>query len=248
MLTRRIPSERFDTLMKQLRQLGFHSCYYTLFYRISPGQQIAPEFAELIDYDRCSPRVISKKHYLFSGDKRALQFQKVYLQRFAEYDKRFYPGDFFELAEYHSKCQGRVEKAIESGLKAHGIEHEYCLAIEDEFRKGLVGFFWLCSPNKELPQADGKLDTLLMQNHKQLVASHYEELNPWTDAQLLSPSSMTVLKLLADGVGSNEIAEQLHLSRRGVEYHIDGLKQKLGASNRIHLVAKALKLGVLSLY
>lgn len=242
-----IHSEPLENLMAQLRLLGFHSCYYTLFYQLSPEQQIAPELAEKIDYNRYSARMTSKKLHLFSGDRKAYLFLKIYLQRFAEYDRKFGRGDYFELSEYHSHCQQtRIERAVESGLEAHGIKHEYCLAIEDSFRKGLIGFFWLCSPDIEQPKIDSDLDAMLHQAHKTLVAHHYHELNPWVDYHLFSPTSLEVLKLLSEGFESKEIAEVLYLSPRGVEYHIAVLKQKLMAVNRTNLVAKALRLGVLS--
>jgi two-component system response regulator NreC len=61
----------------------------------------------------------------------------------------------------------------------------------------------------------------------------------------LSAREVEVLRLIALGHTNAEIAEQLHLSVRTVEYHRAHIQQKLGRSSRAELVRYALDNGLL---
>lgn len=63
---------------------------------------------------------------------------------------------------------------------------------------------------------------------------------------LLSPRESEVLNLVALGKSTSEIAGELAISTKGVEFHIDGAKRKLNVSNRTHAVAKAITLGLIT--
>lgn len=54
-----------------------------------------------------------------------------------------------------------------------------------------------------------------------------------------------VLQLIAEGRRNSEIADQLHLRRQTVEFHIHNVFQKLGARSRTEAVAKARQRGLL---
>jgi PAS domain S-box-containing protein len=62
---------------------------------------------------------------------------------------------------------------------------------------------------------------------------------------LLTELDVRVLEGVAAGVSTVELASMLHLSRGGVEYHVDVLMRKLKVKNRPALVAKAYFTGVL---
>jgi DNA-binding CsgD family transcriptional regulator len=57
----------------------------------------------------------------------------------------------------------------------------------------------------------------------------------------LTPRQLEILHLVAEGKTSKEIAEILALSSRTVDVHMDDLIQRLGACNRPHAVAIALR-------
>jgi DNA-binding CsgD family transcriptional regulator/tetratricopeptide (TPR) repeat protein len=72
-----------------------------------------------------------------------------------------------------------------------------------------------------------------------------------TDATRANPAGLTarqveVLRLLADGLTSPQIAERLVLSVRTVESHVAAVLDKLGAPNRRAAVARATDLGILA--
>lgn len=89
-----------------------------------------------------------------------------------------------------------------------------------------------------------RLDTFV---HLCFRISHIyrQPLSPMTNFAIISPLSVKVLKLAADGFSSQEIASQLHLSERGVNYHIDRSRELLGAKNRIHLISLAHRQGII---
>ncbi|GKT26196.1 hypothetical protein AVHM3334_20315 [Acidovorax sp. SUPP3334] len=54
-----------------------------------------------------------------------------------------------------------------------------------------------------------------------------------------------ILRLVADGLGNREIAEQLHLSRYTVESHVKRIYRKLAVSSRTMAVRMARSRGVI---
>lgn len=48
----------------------------------------------------------------------------------------------------------------------------------------------------------------------------------------LTPRELTVLKMLAEGVGNSEIGKSIHVSIHTVKVHISSIIRKLNAKNR----------------
>ncbi len=61
----------------------------------------------------------------------------------------------------------------------------------------------------------------------------------------LSARERTVLRLVADGLSSKQIARRLSITERTVKFHISSIMNKLGADNRAQAVAKAAERGLL---
>lgn len=61
----------------------------------------------------------------------------------------------------------------------------------------------------------------------------------------LSGREQEVLMLLADGLGTNEIAGRLYLSESTAKTHITHIYQKLGAANRAQALVTAMRMGLL---
>lgn len=73
------------------------------------------------------------------------------------------------------------------------------------------------------------------------IAAAVEGLRKAVGGDGLSPRETEVLRLIALGYTSAEVAAQLHLSRRTVETHRARLYGKLGLTNRAGLVQFALR-------
>lgn len=63
--------------------------------------------------------------------------------------------------------------------------------------------------------------------------------------EALSPRQSQILRLVAEGLGNREIAEQLHLSRYTVECHIKHVYRKLAVSSRTRAIHAARSQGLI---
>jgi DNA-binding NarL/FixJ family response regulator len=61
----------------------------------------------------------------------------------------------------------------------------------------------------------------------------------------LSKREMDVLKCLARGMTSSQIATELFISENTVKTHVRHILEKLEASNRAEAVSKAIQLGII---
>ena len=65
------------------------------------------------------------------------------------------------------------------------------------------------------------------------------------DAAGLSPRELEVLELVAEGLSAAEIAARLVLSRETIRTHIRNIHAKLGVSDRVSAVVKAMRAGLI---
>ena len=115
--------------------------------------------------------------------------------------------------------------------------------VEAGFAAGARGFLLKSSPPQTVAHAvrlvhtgqqyiDASLAPLVLQRRSENRA-------------LLSPRETDVLRLLAVGKTTDEAASALFLSPATVRSYVEGAMSKLGASNRVHAVAEALRLGLI---
>ena len=74
------------------------------------------------------------------------------------------------------------------------------------------------------------------------LESRMAERCPGTD---ITPREKDVLRLLAEGLGTAEIALQLQIAEKTVRIHIGNLLEKLGARDRTHALVIALHRGII---
>jgi DNA-binding NarL/FixJ family response regulator len=67
------------------------------------------------------------------------------------------------------------------------------------------------------------------------------------DDALISVREEEVLQLVADGYGTNEIAERLYISGKTVKNHLASIYEKLNARDRTQAVLMAVKMGIVKL-
>jgi len=65
--------------------------------------------------------------------------------------------------------------------------------------------------------------------------------------QLLSRREEEILRLVADGASSTEIADRLFISIKTVKNHLTSIYQKLGSRDRTQAILQAVRLGIVHL-
>jgi DNA-binding NarL/FixJ family response regulator len=66
-----------------------------------------------------------------------------------------------------------------------------------------------------------------------------------TPADPLSPRELQVLKLIAEAYTSDQIAQELSISRRTVDRHRENILAKLGMRDRVELTRYAIRRGLI---
>ncbi|PTQ56364.1 MAG: hypothetical protein BSOLF_0299 [Candidatus Carbobacillus altaicus] len=85
----------------------------------------------------------------------------------------------------------------------------------------------------------------LMQRATQAIHYHLKRIDHLTKtpaAGILNLREQQVLSYIAEGLSTNEIAQQLYISEHTVNEYVRNILKKLEATNRSHAVAKAMKL------
>ncbi len=109
---------------------------------------------------------------------------------------------------------------------------------------GAIGFVVKDRADEELPQAI-RMAALGEQYLSPALASRLDDLHRALTEDKLSTREVEVLRLIALGYTSVEIARKLHLSPRTVETHRARIHRKLGLTTRAELVRYALGRGLL---
>jgi len=62
----------------------------------------------------------------------------------------------------------------------------------------------------------------------------------------LTLREIEVLNLILEGRSSDQVAKELYLSKRTVDFHLARIYEKLDVSNRVQAIRRATELGLLS--
>lgn len=79
----------------------------------------------------------------------------------------------------------------------------------------------------------------------QIVARLHATVTRRTEAVSLTPHQESILELAAQGLTNNQIGSRLYISESTVRFHLQNLKEKLGARSKTDLVVRAMRLGVI---
>jgi DNA-binding NarL/FixJ family response regulator len=124
-----------------------------------------------------------------------------------------------------------VFKTLQTGAKAYCLKNIYFEELLQALEDVLTGKYYLSSN-----VFDKFLDFVLHKGRPHLVQNLDES---------LSPRERDILKFIAEGYKSKEIAEYLCISKRTVEKHRSNIMKKLNIHRSSSLVAFAIKRGFL---
>lgn len=100
--------------------------------------------------------------------------------------------------------------------------------------------------SKELHQQSGAFRNEVRHLYFELMEQFEDRLNPfYLDKSHIHTKAIQSLQLLAEGYSTKVISGKLHLTEKGVEYHLKTMRSRLGAQNRTQLVSRAYELGLL---
>ena len=118
--------------------------------------------------------------------------------------------------------------------------HEEIQYVKESLRKGAMGYLLKESDEKELFEAiydvyqgkkffKNKISDLLI-----------EDMSAPSEKRLLTDREITIVRMVADGKITKEIADKLSISARTVETHRGKIMKKLGVSNASEMIRIAL--------
>jgi DNA-binding NarL/FixJ family response regulator len=126
--------------------------------------------------------------------------------------------------------------------------------IAEAFRAGAVGYMTKESASERLltalrrvSQGEYFLDASVSQQVVKRLMDSPEKDTKITDAAYgaLTPREQEVMRLLAEGLSSREVAERLFISPKTVENHRSSIMSKLGLSSSHELIRYAARLGLI---
>jgi len=118
--------------------------------------------------------------------------------------------------------------------------------IEQALRAGAIGYLTKDSSISDVVAAVRAAATHDTAMTTGLAAAMLREARQQTDA-LISAREEEVLQLVADGLGTTEIAERLYISQKTVKNHLASIYEKLDARDRTQAVLTAVRMGIVRL-
>jgi DNA-binding NarL/FixJ family response regulator len=115
--------------------------------------------------------------------------------------------------------------------------------IDRALRAGAAGYILKSMPKNEMLAAIRSVHAGKRQVPPEVAARLAEHLGE----EHLTPRELDVLRLVQHGHRNKQIADELSISERTVNFHIQNLVGKLGANDRVHAVTIAVRRGLLQI-
>jgi LuxR family transcriptional regulator len=112
---------------------------------------------------------------------------------------------------------------------------------------GCVGTMWMEGERENLLKYKLVIQAIGLSCYYHLQRYCDEEPSPPVTTIGLTKRERDLLDMVADGLSAQEIAEQINLSTRTVEWHMHQAMQKLGAKNRVQAVVLAIRNGLVTI-
>jgi len=143
---------------------------------------------------------------------------------------------------------GKAQRAFQADAISHGVGRQgYSIPI-----RGPNGQFALFTVNHDADDATWAVfqqrhgrDLILIAHYFNSKALEFEPGRTPPPAQALSPREVDALTLLAMGYSRAQVANSLSISEHTLRAYIESARLKLGASNTIHAVARAISRGLI---
>ncbi|MCL1056500.1 helix-turn-helix transcriptional regulator [Shewanella gelidimarina] len=203
------------------------------------------------DYLHNSKKSILTRRMLYSSDgvysssNTVQKIQRHYIAQVAAKDVNF--GLALKLDQpyyYQLSERGQANKANKL-FSSYGIKTVLSYPVLHYASEAWSGRFTLLAKDEDLHPKLTNLETSLKLVQSTLFEHFHCDLNPYKQTTLFNQTALKALKMVASGLQNAEISEELHITIRGVEYHLESMRNKLSASNRANLVHIAHQLEII---
>jgi DNA-binding CsgD family transcriptional regulator len=204
-----------------------------------------------LDYRNNSrSNLLTRKALLSSGGVLASSptvqlLHEQYVTRIAPKDINFGQALRLETPYYYDLCESSQPNKAKKLFNCHGVHTILSWPLKHFASDAWSGRFTLLSKHSHKELNLTNLDTTLKKAQMILFEYFYNEINPYRQNNLFNPTAIQVLKMTATGFHNHEISQQLHITVRGVEYHLESMRNKLSACNRANLVHIAHQLEII---
>lgn len=182
-----------------------------------------------------TPAALRRPVATLASSSQVQALQRLYLARVARQDPNFEPS--LDLSSPHHYClDPAVAPQAARLFLNHGVRSVLSWPLSSFGPSTWSGRFILLSAEPDDSAEHENLEQTLRQGQALLLDSHRGLFNPYRHSRLFNPTAIEVLKMAAQGFHNHEIADRLHITSRGVEYHMESLRNKLGAANRANLI------------
>jgi LuxR family quorum sensing-dependent transcriptional regulator len=143
------------------------------------------------------------------------------------------------IRRYDSNRFGPGSDRLRAACEAHDVVDVTTVPVS--FEGEIVGVAGFCGEAKLGHQEEMALQLVAYTAFARMRGSHAQATNEVS----LTPREREVMRLSAEGLTSAQIAEQLGMSTRTANQHVDNVADKLGTRNRAHTVAEILRRGLI---
>lgn len=247
-----------DDFIERLAAFELNRFYYT----IVPDDEstIAHTLGCCSTFNASRAFNLKRMRFAVASDDAILLYRDEFLRRFSRSDQGFQlsgPSTRNRSNPYLWPDDTESGRRRSTYLQLKQLKQRFAIGAQLTFyhpvaeRPGWLGIFNLFSDKGRqqlsLDQGTGLAECrgLLEEYADTFNALAFRSINPLANFGVLSPTCIQILSLVAQGYSSEEIGEQLFMSERGVNYHLDRARQIMMARNRANLVSKAYLHGVL---
>ncbi|WP_299790684.1 response regulator transcription factor [uncultured Shewanella sp.] len=190
-------------------------------------------------------RVLRSRGGVFASSPKVKQLHEQYVTRVAPTDINFGEALRLESPYCYVLCENGQPNKAKKLFNRHGVNTVLSWPLKHFASEAWSGRFTLLS---KYPQSELKLiglEETLKQAQMSLFEHFHNEINPYRQNNLFNQTAIKALKMAATGLHNHEISQELHITVRGVEYHLESMRNKLSASNRANLVHIAHQLEII---
>ena len=190
-------------------------------------------------------RVLHRSDGILSSSSKVQLLQNQYMARVAPSDINFVPALQLDEPYCYQLLENDQANKAKKLFNSYGINTVVSYPLRHFSSSVWCGRFTLLSKYDSSELNFSGLDLSLKQAQMVLFEHYHDELNPYLQSNLFNQTAIKALKMAAIGLHNHEISAQLHITVRGVEYHLESMRNKLSASNRANLVHIAHQLEII---